>query len=371
MKTKRITSLLLSLILSLSILSACGASSNAVTFTVSGPDNNFSIHTPLQLEYFSGGDFKAAHDYATGEAELSLPLPANFEWSLEGLSTQPESYTVSLSKSSDMKDAKLYKTESSSLQVYNLEIDTDYFWTVTANCGEKSYTSAVKNFHVANDGPRNLYVMGVTNFRDIGGRTSELGGKVSQGLIFRCGTLNEGALDDSRDRIKPEGKKVMLEDLGVKTEIDLRKSYDYENTGTNKSPLGETVTYYAFPMDYNLPTWLDTFKVEIKDIFALLSDKSNYPVFIHCSIGTDRTGMMGFLINALLGVSEAELYFDYMFSNFGKIGGTRNIDAIWGYINHVAKYEGDTLSKRVENYLLDIGVTPEQIASFLEIMLEK
>ena len=114
MKTKRITSLLLSLILSLSILSACGASNNVVTFTVSGPDNNFSIHTPLQLEYFSGGDFKTAHDYATGEAELSLPLPANFEWSLEGLSTQPASYTVSLSKNSDMKDAKLYKTESSS-----------------------------------------------------------------------------------------------------------------------------------------------------------------------------------------------------------------------------------------------------------------
>lgn len=371
MKTKRITSLLLSLILSLSILSACGASSNAVTFTVSGPDNNFSIHTPLQLEYFSGGDFKTAHDYATGEAELSLPLPANFEWSLEGLSTQPASYTVSLSKNSDMKDAKLYKTESSSLQVYNLEIDTDYFWTVTANCGEKSYTSAVKNFRVANDGPRNLYVKGVTNFRDIGGRISSLGGKVRQNLIYRCGALNSGALENTYDHITPEGKRIMLNDLSIKTEIDLRKDFDFENTGTNKSPLGDTVKYYAFPMDYNLPSWLDTFKEEIKDIFALMADENNYPLFIHCTIGTDRTGMMGFLINALLGVSEDELYFDYMFSNFGKIGGTRNIDAIWGYINHVAKYEGDTLSKRVENYLLDIGVSPEQIASFLEIMLEK
>ena len=42
-------------------------------------------------------------------------------------------------------------------------------------------------------------------------------------------------------------------------------------------------------------------------------------LLLHCSIGTDRTGVICFLINALLGVSEEDLYKDYLFSMFGMI----------------------------------------------------
>ena len=49
----------------------------------------------------------------------------------------------------------------------------------------------------------------------------------------------------------------------------------------------------------------------LKDAFAIFGNKDNYPIVMHCSIGTDRTGMLAFLINSLLGVSEEDLYKDY------------------------------------------------------------
>jgi protein tyrosine/serine phosphatase len=51
----------------------------------------------------------------------------------------------------------------------------------------------------------------------------------------------------------------------------------------------------------------------------VLADESNYPIFFHCAIGTDRTGTLAYLINGLLGVPEEDLYYDYCFSNFGAI----------------------------------------------------
>lgn len=371
MKTRRILSFILVLISTLGILGGCSLSDSTVRFTVTGPKSGFDIHTDLQRSYLECGDFRLATEYATGAAELSIPLPVTLQWSVEAKDGIPKSYTVAISKNSDMSEAKTYKTKSQLINIYNLEIGTEYFWTVTANYEKKSHTCAVNTFSTADIAPRNLYVKGVTNFRDIGGRKSYLGGKIRQGLIFRCGALNAGSGGGTYDLITKEGKKTMLEELGVKTEIDLRMAHTFENTGTGKSALGDSVTYIALPMDYNLPTWLDTFSEDISSIFALMADENNYPLFIHCSIGTDRTGMMSFLINGLLGVEEDDLYFDYMLSNFGKIGGTRNIDAIWGYINYLADFEGETLAARIESYLLSIGVTQPQIDSFKAIMLEK
>ena len=64
-------------------------------------------------------------------------------------------------------------------------------------------------------GPRNCYVSGVTNVRDIGGYSSSLGKNayIRQGLYYRGANLNS---------ITDKGKAQMKEDLGVKTEIDLR-----------------------------------------------------------------------------------------------------------------------------------------------------
>ena len=46
-----------------------------------------------------------------------------------------------------------------------------------------------------------------------------------------------------------------------------------------------------------------------------------------------------------------------------------NIHDTYLYIYN--NYEGDTFSEKVEDFLLDIGVTADEIASIKEIMLEE
>ena len=105
-------------------------------------------------------------------------------------------------------------------------------------------------------------------------------------------------------------------------------------------------------------------------VFSILSDKNNYPLIFHCNIGTDRTGMIAFLVNALLGVPEESLCRDYLFSNFGNIGGSRKIDGLKNsaYYNAVQAAEGNSLREKTYNCLVDFGVPKEQLDSIISIL---
>lgn len=145
------------------------------------------------------------------------------------------------------------------------------------------------------------------------------------------------------------------------------------------------VNYIAIPMDGGAD--VDVSKEQIKAFFTVLADRNNYPMYYHCNIGTDRTGMVTYLLNALLGVSDHDLYIDYMFSNFGVIAlpskqvsnpARKELFDLTTYNKskkkggaayRVALYPGDTLSEQAENCLLDCGVTAKQIAAIKAIML--
>ena len=103
-------------------------------------------------------------------------------------------------------------------------------------------------------------------------------------------------------------------------------------------------------------------------IFAILGNESNYPILFHCSIGTDRTGMVAFVANALLGVGKDDLYRDYLFSNFADIGRMRTVSAVDDYIKAIESANGDTLADKTKDYLLSAGVKESDIDSFISIM---
>ena len=210
----------------------------------------------------------------------------------------------------------------------------------------------------------------MTNFRDMGGYVTESGRVVKQGLIFRCGTISDGNPGEVRARVTDEGKVTMLEELGIKSELDLRMEENGENGQITKSVLGKKVNYYNCPMSYSGDI-LEINSEQIKAAFDVFTDKDNYPIFFHCAIGTDRTGCVAFLLNGLLGVSEEALYRDYMFSNYGLIWGSRDGSAITNYINRLQKFGGERLSDRIRNYLVSIGMTNEQLDTIVEIMLGK
>ncbi len=328
-------------------------------------------HTQVQAAYIDG-DYTKISIYAKGTQELSRPQSVNFSWSAEsnGAAAAVESYTVELSLSYDFAESIKYETDQTQIDIYNLLLNSTYFWRVTANLeGGKKSVSSASMFITSAAAPRNLYIDGITNARDLGGWKASTG-TVKQGMIYRCGRLNESKREDVKVEITDKGIREMKEVLGVKTEVDLRTDI-YERGGITSSPLGDGVKYVNIPMEGAMGEDCITnekFHPAIKQFFTLLADENNYPIAFHCDIGTDRTGFFAFLINGLVGVNENDLYRDYLFSNFGKIGTQRYLSNIDGYVKTIKDSEGTTLSEKIENCLIEVGVKQSEIDAVRAIM---
>ncbi|MCH5350566.1 MAG: tyrosine-protein phosphatase [Clostridiales bacterium] len=337
-------------------------------------DDSVSLHTALQTEYLAD-DYNNIAKYAKGDKELSIPKPVQLSWVAETKEQATVvSYTVEIEDYYNEYKPLSFETDEPSIDVYNLCVGTGYSWRVTAHLsdGRKSVSSRAY-FMTEELTPRNLYVDGITNVRDLGGWETPYG-MVRQGLIYRCGRLNESKRPDVVIEITQDGIDTMRDTLGIKSEIDLRmpNTHNTETGGITSSPLGEDVNYYNVPLEWDQGNYL-TYNLEsVKEFFSLASDESNYPFIFHCNIGTDRTGMFAFLINGLLGVSEEDLYRDYLFSNFGNIeNNARTLNNIKNnFLPTINKCNGNTLREKIENCLLDIvGVSQDEIDSIKSIML--
>lgn len=377
---KKSLAVFLSLLLVLSAFSGCGISpdagkgsaSDGIIDTVSGftvvspVGETVDLHTKAQARFLNGSYKNTVH-YASGKKEKSHPEAVEFQWTYQNAQNGVTQYTLCISESPDMQNAMSCTTSEQSILVYNLKIATTYYWTVTAD----GVTSPVAEFATADAAPRNLYVDGITNVRDLGGWMTESGTRTRQGMLFRCGRLNESSAEEVNIEITEAGKRTMLEFLGVKTEIDIRKA-DGETGGITASPLGDSVTYYNIPMDWEGDTFNGN-RESLLRIFSILADEENYPVIFHCNIGTDRTGVIAYLVGALLGVPEEDLYKDYLFSNFGKINGQRHPSGVEdsAYYQAVAAAEGDTLQEKAYNCLAEFGVPRAQLDSIIRILSEQ
>lgn len=331
------------------------------------------IHTEEQRNYLNG-DYTSIFNYADGTKEKSLPLKTTFTWTTNALEDNVvDHYTLTISENEDLTDGLVFDTEQTSYDVYNLKVNTSYYWNVSTQIADLTFTSETYHF-VTEDTPiRNLYIDGVTNARDLGGWETTTGNKVKQGLLYRTGRLNKNYTNIVLREITSQGRSTMLNQLKIKTELDLRRTDNNEIGGLKGSALGETVNYYCLPMIYEADNQtVEKNKVMITKVFEVLADENNYPLFFHCSIGTDRTGLISFLVNGLLGVNEEDLYRDYLFSNFGDIGSDRKLeDILEDYVNLIKEQNGSSLQEKVENFLLDLGVKQNHLDSIKNIMLEK
>lgn len=348
-------------------LSACGESA---TWKMTDITDVVSVHTAEQASYLSSSNYQNIS--ADGKTESSRPKPLRLTFSYGDCND----YTVEVSLDAEFESGvSQYKTSKGYIDLYNLCVGEAYAWRVTARVDGKTVTSDSSLFITDAAAPRNLYVDGVTNVRDLGGWQAA-SGRVKQGMIYRCGRLNKSKQANIEIEITQSGIATMTGELGIKNEIDLRRpDYNNETGGIEESPLGTDVKYYNVPMNMDVA---NTNKIEgnadaIKEFFSILGDKANYPIIFHCDIGTDRTGMCAFLINGLLGVSEDDLYRDYLFSNFGKIGDRRSVSNIADkYVNQLKAYNGDPLAQKIRNYLVnEIGVEESDIDTMIEMMTEE
>lgn len=288
-------------------------------------------------------------------------------------------YRVSISRKANMSDATTYLLTGTEVLLEDLFTGTQYFWQVDAVsvADETTYRSAVYTF-TTDAGPRAIRLDGVSNTRDAGGMAAGEGYRIKQGMIYRGGLL---------ENITPESRDYFVNVLGVKTDLDLRTENE-SGAGTSvSSPLGRDINYVNVSGRYYVDSLSNGNGINVDSNgendymlreLRVFANPDNYPIYVHCSLGRDRTGTVIVLIQGLLGVSEKDIAIDYEFSSLSEYGTMDDpyngffpncLNSIFNYLRR--NYAGDTLSEQIENYMLDIGLTAEEISSIKTIMLEE
>ncbi len=298
---------------------------------------------------------------------LDKGIPVNLWYKINGI---PLGYGVTgaellVADNNNFNSPLVYKlsSDNTDVDVYNLKTGTKYYFRFIISLSNNTKTSVEGSFRTAVT-PRMLSVDGVANLRDIGGWRTVDGKKTRQGLIYRSAEL-DGAVD-SKYMITQDGVSTMLTVLGIRTDMDLRAQTDNVN---NTHPLGAGVNHIY----YNSPMYSDIFssngKESVRKVFSDLGNKNNYPVLIHCTHGFERTGTICYILEALLGLSEEDLMKEYQLSAMYH-GELWSLNQMNEFIGRLKSYDGETIQKKAENYLLSIGVTASEIASIREICLE-
>ena len=294
-----------------------------------------------------GGDVKTF--YKNQFEEINQAIPIVIGWQTD---ESPLSFTVKYSTDTMLEGCNTLTVKGSERQigVYNLLKDATYFVEVVANYSGCKTEKARSTFKTTDLGPRPIKIDGIYNTRDIGGYKCQNGFTTAQGKIFRGGLLS-ACKDYESVGLTLSGKTHMSKTLGIKTEIDLRTPQEAECGSVSAIPDARLI--YTSIEGYDaLPDYSDG----VKALFSILADGNNYPVYIHCTGGADRTGTICYLINALLGVDEKTLIQDYEFTSFSYFG-VRSVTDGWTkplfekFKRLINGNFGDTLSEKTENLL--------------------
>ena len=163
---------------------------------------------------------------------------------------------------------------------------------------------------------------GCFNFRDIGGYPTKDGRKIRWGRYFRAGRQDRMTLADL-DRFA---------ELGIRTQIDLRRPDELEDQG--RGPLEALGTRYEWHsvippggsaiLDKTVGhgisgerylRYLDFDPTPWQNVFGILADAEHHPLLVHCTAGKDRTGVTTAFLLTILGVERALIEADFLLTN--------------------------------------------------------
>lgn len=319
-------------------------------------DYVFDTHTEIQncfIEKINEHGIDAATAWLKNikETELSHPQALTFVWEGSG------GDVFELSENENFSMPYTLKCDTPSCEIGNLKIGAKYYWRV--NGGKENC------FYTKDNGIRFIKIDGALNVRDIGGK------RIKQGLVYRGSDL------DTVYRISEEGKLTFCDQLGIKTEIDLRKEVD----ASRPCVFGDKVVLKSLPYRPYSEVFEAEHRVGICKIMDFLSDRSNYPIYIHCLGGADRTGMISLYLRALAGEDDDFIYMDYELTGLSTYAyglaegagkdGFRSRNSSY-YMEFLAKLDtyapSRPLSEKVRAFLLDCGVTSECLDKILSII---
>lgn len=354
-----------------------------VDLTVGSIPMSVSIHSQEQYDFIhveNIAEYIEVNYDSYGDESNSKPVPITFSWDeTNDLDQQASNYHLTISESSDLSNPLVYITTEKSIDIYNLKINTKYYYRVSSNHYGTLFNSEIDNFTIGDDAPRNIFIDGVENVRDLGGWNIGNEKIYKQGMIYRTAQFNYGGIVNKYECAPTEeGKRVLRDELKIKTDIDLRRNIafdDYDEVnGITSSPIG--AKYVAAPMIYGNKNIFTRAKnvPSIQLFFNTLADESNYPIAFHCTRGTDRTGALAYVLGALVGMSEKDLMLDYLFSDLANIGNPVKASIITAddfFIKGIADSEGSSLSEKTMNYLnTTCNIARSTLESIIDILTE-
>ena len=245
-------------------------------------------------------------------------------------------------------------------EAINLKAGTAYYWR--ENGGE------IHTFRTTKDYPRFIHIDGAMNVRDLGSE------KIKQGLVYR------GTDIDRNFPITAAGKKTFCDQLGIKTELDLRltsaeKNYRY-------SAAGSDVKLAVLPYRPYNESFEPINRARLIPIMELFADESAYPIYMHCMGGADRTGIIALFLEALCGESDEHIHLDFELTGLSNYGAavlegatdsmrSRNSPYYRDFLEKLSAFApGKTLAAQTEAFLLDCGVSRETIKRIRAILMK-
>lgn len=291
-------------------------------------------------------------DYAVLMTDSAQDVKIVLECPVEGAK-----FKVEYGTKADYSNAVTVNTTAKSIAVNNLLRNTKYYVRITATANGIT-RQAESSFKTADIGPRVMTVGGITNVRDLGGYETSFGKTTLQGLAFRGAQLDIKGVS----RLTAQGAELLGTDIALGLEIDLR-------TASETGGLTKSVVTSAKYLNSRIGSYTAAFSSDQKElfrqIFASYADVNNYPIYVHCVYGADRTGTVCYILNALLGVDEKTLIQDYEFTTFSDAGlrsAATNAE-MKAFLTSFNALSGSTPAEKAENYLLSIGVTNEEIST--------
>jgi protein tyrosine/serine phosphatase len=331
------------------------AQQNPTLFTCFGPSSGSSVN----LWEIKDREVK----------DRSKPVPVHLKWTVGPQCPGNAVFDVYLSKTEHFTENDLISTDTSStdVSVTNLEIGTLYFWqVVTREKGNVLYRGPIWRFQTSPVPPRWIDINGVTNVRDMGGWITQDGYKIKQGLLYRGAAMNK----EGEMFITPTGIDTFVRRLHIKTDLDFRGAYEKKVVPAIDTTTVKWIKISISPYA-DIVSSGETGKKAYRKVFHQLAEPGNYPIYMHCQIGADRMGTVAFLVGALLNMRNEDLFRNYDLTSFS-LSGIRdhNSEMFQGLLKVVSAYgkENDSLQRKVYYYLLDIGVTGEEIQSIYYIL---
>lgn len=272
------------------------------------------IVNPLYAETTKVKDYK-------GDYDENVPLELSFT---VDDSIKEESFKVRYWVDGDEKNYKEVEPTDGKVSLANLFRSTDYKWKVVSSEGKES---KVESF-TTGDYIRFLTCGKLFNVRDNGGWTTLEGRKIKQGLVYRGGEINEHTFSNHSQNVFGDddpAKKIFVDDFGIRVEIDLRAESEadgqnscYMNVEGQDASDPRFVEFTRLNIgSYHSAVNSTSDQAKIKTIFEdYLAHADEKPVYYHCYGGADRTGTIGFLLGALLGMSYTDLIIDYEATTF-------------------------------------------------------